>query len=223
MCTIKMHVLILINANWPHARPSVHLFISALQVLDQTRQNTARPKDTATATARVCQCKSPFLPSPKNKLMKCDPERQEQPCSPLLSPPENPCYFHQPLSLDSTTKRTTQFSPYRRPPARARLTVALPLAKPTPLPRKFLLLNMGALRNMSGTMKKRTCEPRIYTCSRWETRPSRAVTVMSLSWTFMLSSARNVHQLHALFERRVVSGGGLVYHRGACRGRFGRM
>lgn len=44
-------------------------------------------------------------------------------------------------------------------------------------------------RNISGTMKNRTWLPRMYTCSRWLTRPSRAVTVMSLSWTFMLSSA----------------------------------
>lgn len=43
--------------------------------------------------------------------------------------------------------------------------------------------------NISGTIKNLTCEPRMYTWSRWDTRPSRAVTVMSLSWTFILSSA----------------------------------
>lgn len=48
-----------------------------------------------------------------------------------------------------------------RPLARARLTVALPRARPTPRPRRCRLRNMGALRNMSGTMKKRTCEPRM--------------------------------------------------------------
>src|SRR5690606_31926525 len=74
------------------------------------------------------------------------------------------------------------------PPARARLTVARPLARPTPRPLTLRLRNMGAFRSMSGTMKKRTWDPRMYTWSRWETRPSRAVTVMSLSWTFMLSS-----------------------------------
>lgn len=43
--------------------------------------------------------------------------------------------------------------------------------------------------NISGTMKNLTCEPRMYTWSRCDTRPSRAVTVMSFSCTFMLSSA----------------------------------
>lgn len=46
-----------------------------------------------------------------------------------------------------------------------------------------------AYLNMSGTMKYRTWLPLMYTCSRCETRPSRAVTVISFSWTFMLSSA----------------------------------
>lgn len=41
-------------------------------------------------------------------------------------------------------------------PALALLTVARPLARPTPLPLVPLLLNIGAFRNMSGTMKKRT-------------------------------------------------------------------
>ena len=44
-------------------------------------------------------------------------------------------------------------------PALALLTVALPLARPTPRPLVPLLLNMGAFRNMSGTMINRTCEP----------------------------------------------------------------
>lgn len=43
--------------------------------------------------------------------------------------------------------------------------------------------------NISGTIKNRTWLPLMYTWSRWLTRPSRAVTVISLSWTFMLSSA----------------------------------
>jgi hypothetical protein len=43
--------------------------------------------------------------------------------------------------------------------------------------------------NMSGTMKNRTWLPRMYTWSRWLTLPSRAVTVMSFNWTFILSSA----------------------------------
>ncbi len=46
-------------------------------------------------------------------------------------------------------------------PALARLTVALPLAKPTPRPLVPLDLNIGAFRNISGTMKKRTWLPRM--------------------------------------------------------------
>lgn len=49
--------------------------------------------------------------------------------------------------------------------------------------------------NISGTIKNLTCEPRMYTWSRWDTRPSRAVTVMSLSCTFILSSAALCRQL----------------------------
>ena len=47
------------------------------------------------------------------------------------------------------------YSNPHRPPLcpLALLTVALPLAKPTPLPLVPLDLNMGAFRNMSGTMK----------------------------------------------------------------------
>ena len=76
----------------------------------------------------------------------------------------------------------------------ARLTVARPLAKPTPLPLCPLDLNIGAFLNISGTMKKRTWLPRMYTWSRWLTLPSRAVTVMSLSCTFILSSAGHESQ-----------------------------
>lgn len=76
-----------------------------------------------------------------------------------------------------------------RRPALALFTVALPLARPTPRPLVPLLLNMGAFLSMSGTIMKRTWEPRMYTWSRCDTRPSRAVAVMSLSCTFMLSSA----------------------------------
>jgi hypothetical protein len=46
-------------------------------------------------------------------------------------------------------------------PARARLTVARPLARPTPLPLVPLERNMGAFLSMSGTMKKRTWLPRM--------------------------------------------------------------
>lgn len=41
-------------------------------------------------------------------------------------------------------------------PALALLTVARPLARPTPRPLVPLLLNMGAFLSISGTMKKRT-------------------------------------------------------------------
>ena len=41
-------------------------------------------------------------------------------------------------------------------------------------------------------MNNLTWEPLTYTCSRCVTLPSRAVTVTSLSWTFMLSSATTV-------------------------------
>lgn len=41
-------------------------------------------------------------------------------------------------------------------PALALLTVARPLAKPTPRPLVPLLLNMGAFLSMSGTMKNLT-------------------------------------------------------------------
>lgn len=43
--------------------------------------------------------------------------------------------------------------------------------------------------NMSGTMNNRTCDPRMYTRSRWVTLPSRWVTLIFSSCTFMLSSA----------------------------------
>ena len=66
-----------------------------------------------------------------------------------------------------------------RPDPRARLTVARPRASPTPRPRAFLDLNMGAFLinvslcssrlatrflaylSMSGTINSRTCEPRM--------------------------------------------------------------
>lgn len=121
----------------------------------------------------------------------------------------------------------------RRPPAAlALLTVALPLASPTPRPLVPLDRNIGAFRSMSGTMKKRTCEPRMYTWSRCETRPSRAVTVMSFSWMFILSSAAKRSVSEGEGERKeeeevesIESGEGGAEHadlRGACRGRLGR-
>jgi hypothetical protein len=91
---------------------------------------------------------------------------------------------------------------------RARLTVARPLARPTPRPRVPRDLNMGAFLSsqlaharysktipistylsISGTMNRRTCEPRMYTRSRCVTLPSRCVTLMFSICTFMLSSA----------------------------------
>jgi hypothetical protein len=91
---------------------------------------------------------------------------------------------------------------------RARLTVARPLASPTPRPRVPRDLNMGAFLSsqsaqaqhsktspiytylsMSGTMNRRTCEPRMYTRSKCVTLPSRCVTLMFSICTFMLSSA----------------------------------
>jgi hypothetical protein len=99
---------------------------------------------------------------------------------------------------------------YRGPPRcpRARLTVARPLASPTPRPRVPRDLNMGAFLSsqsanaqystvgpvstylsMSGTMNRRTCEPRMYTRSRCVTLPSRCVTLIFSICTFMLSSA----------------------------------
>lgn len=47
--------------------------------------------------------------------------------------------------------------------------------------------------SMSGTMKRRTWDPRMYTRSRCVTRPSRCVTLMFSSWQFMLSSAIVFH------------------------------
>ena len=57
--------------------------------------------------------------------------------------------------------------------------------------------HIGAFCNMSGTIKKRTMLPRMYTWSSCETRPSRPVTVMSFKEMFRLSSAarwREVNQ-----------------------------
>lgn len=115
-----------------------------------------------------------------------------------------------------STVQVELLQPLPRPPPRgppepcARLTVALPRARPTPRPRAPLLLNMGAFLHyksacgscasnssaasiphlsISGTMNSRTCEPRMYTRSRCVTRPSRWVTLMFSSCTFMLSSA----------------------------------
>lgn len=50
-------------------------------------------------------------------------------------------------------------------------------------------------------MKNLTCEPRMYTWSRCDTRPSRAVTVMSFSCTFMLSSAGTQSAIHPPSQR----------------------
>ena len=78
--------------------------------------------------------------------------------------------------------------------------------------------------NISGTIKNRTWLPRIYTWSRWLTRPSRAVTVMSLSCTFMLSSAADdlaVSQVVWQIVRTYGRGNG--YPRWACHGRLGQM
>lgn len=101
--------------------------------------------------------------------------------------------------------RSSSYRPPRWP--RARFTVALPRARPTPRPRVPRDLNMGAflqkavstqvsigLQNspylsISGTINNRTCEPRMYTRSRCVTRPSRWVTLMFSICTFMLSSA----------------------------------
>ncbi len=55
----------------------------------------------------------------------------------------------------------SQSAPQPLLPALARLTVALPLASPTPFPLAPRLLNMGAFLSMSGTMKKRTWLPRM--------------------------------------------------------------
>ncbi len=74
-------------------------------------------------------------------------------------------------------------------PALALLTVARPLASPTPRPLVPLLLNIGAFLSISGTMKNRTWLPLIYIWSRCDTLPSRAVCWTSLNCTFMLSSA----------------------------------
>lgn len=59
-----------------------------------------------------------------------------------------------PSSLFSMISRGAPQRPPRTP--LALFTVALPRARPTPLPRVPRDLNMGAFRNMSGTMKYRT-------------------------------------------------------------------
>ena len=63
--------------------------------------------------------------------------------------------------------------------------VAAPLAF-----KALLFLNIGAFLNISGITKNRTCDPQIYTCSKWLTLPARAVLVTSRSCTLQLSSAK---------------------------------
>ncbi len=70
--------------------------------------------------------------------------------------------------------------------------------------------HIGAFCNISGTMKKRIMLPRMYTWSSCETRPSRPVTVMSLSEMFKLSSAtsrkhrRPIHPIRLLRRQKLV-------------------
>jgi hypothetical protein len=49
--------------------------------------------------------------------------------------------------------------------------------------------HIGAFASISGTMKNLTIDPRMYTCSSWETRPSRPVTVISRREMLRVSSA----------------------------------
>jgi hypothetical protein len=68
-------------------------------------------------------------------------------------------------ALTTSTAQTPRFRCrlhcYLRVCPRARFTVALPLARPTPLPRTARDRNIGAFLSMSGTMKRRTCDPRM--------------------------------------------------------------
>ena len=79
--------------------------------------------------------------------------------APAIKPSRMPgLLFCQILALDSPI---TQHYFQPRLPALALLTVALPLARPTPRPLVPRLLNIGAFLSMSGTMMKRTWLPRI--------------------------------------------------------------
>lgn len=53
----------------------------------------------------------------------------------------------------------------------------------------LLFLNIGAFFNISGNMRNRILDPRMYTFSNCATLPSRYVTVTWVIWLFILSSA----------------------------------
>lgn len=57
------------------------------------------------------------------------------------------------------------------------------------VPAFVCFLNIGAFLSMSGSIRNRIFDPRMYTFSSWATRPSRYVTVIWVIWQFMLSSA----------------------------------
>jgi hypothetical protein len=61
--------------------------------------------------------------------------------------------------------------------------------------RSPFLQHFPSYLSISGTINRRTCEPRMYTRSRWVTLPSRWVTLMFSICTFMLSSAAHIVSL----------------------------